>query len=257
LHHHAGDGAGGKDGGVIYARLPYPHKSWAEYLRTGIYRKPIDPVMDAVYRDKYEEHNALRYRPLGPNDSDVFVVRYRLHWSVTAKKPEYGNFSFRLCDKKTGRRPLVAFARFGEFGFDPFAGTCDRAKVFSFEPNREKIDEAMHLASRQYFSTLWEIYRQWSQYRPRLIISQHDRRYRYDQYLRSQQWDLIRGQVRAKYKDTCQECFKAGKVEIHHKTYERIGAEHIDDLVALCRSCHKALHAGEIVLRDQAQEVAA
>jgi 5-methylcytosine-specific restriction endonuclease McrA len=257
LHHHAGDGAGGKDGGVSYVKLPYPHKSWAEYLRTGIYKKPMDPVMDAVYREKYEEHNALRYRPLGPNDADVFVVRYRLHWSVTAKKADYGNFSFRLCDKQTGRRQLVPLARFGELGFDPFAGSCAGAKVFSFEPNRKRIDEAMRQASHQYFATLWEIDRQWSQHRPRLIISQHDKRYRYDQYLGSQQWDLIRRQVRTKYKDTCQECFKAGKVEIHHKTYERIGAEEIDDLVALCRSCHKALHAGEIVLRDQAQEVAA
>lgn len=242
---------------MIYARLPYPHKSWAEYLRTGIYRKPVDPVMDAVYRDKYEEHNALRYRPLSPNDGDVVVVRYQLQWFITRDKPEYGRFSFRLCDKKTGRRQLVPFARFGEFGFDPFAGLCDQAKVYAFEPNRQKIDEAMQKASSQYFSTLWEIDRKWSQYRPQLIISEHDRKYRYGQYLRSQQWDLIRRRVRAKYKNTCQECFKAGKVEIHHKTYERIGAERIDDLVALCPSCHKALHAGEMRQRMAGVEVAA
>jgi 5-methylcytosine-specific restriction endonuclease McrA len=242
---------------MIFARLPYPHKSWAEYLRTGIYKKPVDPVMDAVYREKYEEHSSLRYRSLSPGAPDVVVVRYRLHWSVTAKNPDYGNFSFRLCDKQTGRRQLVPFARFGEFGFDPLEGSCHSAKVFSFEPNRKKIDEAMTKASSQFFATLWEIDRQWSQYKPRLIISQHDRRYRYDQYLRSQQWDLIRKQVRTKYKNTCQECFKAGKVEVHHKTYERIGAEHLDDLVALCRTCHKALHSGEIVLHHEGLEVAA
>jgi 5-methylcytosine-specific restriction endonuclease McrA len=257
LHHRAGHGGGRKDGGVNYSRLPYPHKSWAEYLRTGIYKKAIDPVMDAVYRQKYDEHSSLRYRPLSPGAPDVVVVRYTLHWSVTAKNPDYGNFSFRLCDKQTGRRPLVPFARFGEFGFDPFSGSCHLAKVFSFEPNRQKIEEAMNKASRQFFATLWEIDRQWSQYKPRLIISQHDRRYRYDQYLHSRQWDLIRRQVRAKYKNTCQECFKAGKVEVHHKTYEWIGAEHLDDLVALCRSCHKALHSGEIVLRHDTIEVAA
>ena len=242
---------------MIFSRLPYPHKSWAEYLRTGIYKKPVDPVMDAVYREKYEEHSSLRYRSLSPTAPDVVVVRYRLHWSVTAKNPDYGNFSFRLCDKQTGRRQLVPFARFEEFGFDPLEGSCHSARVFSFEPNRQKIDEAMTKAASQFFATLWEIDRQWSQYKPRLIISQHDRRYRYDQYLRSQQWDLIRRQVRTKYKDTCQECFKAGKVEVHHKTYERIGAEHLDDLVALCRTCHKALHDGEIVLRHEGVEVAA
>lgn len=213
--------------------------------------------MDAVYREKYEEHSGLRYRPLHPNESDVFVVRYNLYGPARLKNPQYGNYSFRFCDKKTGRRQLVPFARFTQFGLDQFAGTCDRAKVYAFEPNREKIDRVMREASRLFYQKLFEIDRQWSLYRPRLIISQHDKRYRYDQYLRSQQWDLIRRKVRSKYKDTCQECFKSGKVEIHHKTYERIGAEHIDDLIALCRTCHKALHAGEIVLRDQQQEVAA
>lgn len=30
--------------------------------------------------------------------------------------------------------------------------------------------------------------------------------------------------------------------DVHHKTYDRIGDELLDDLVLLCKSCHKAQH---------------
>ena len=258
MHHPAGDGGGRKDGGVIYSTLPYPYKSWADYLRISIYSLPGDPAMDAVYRDKYDQQNGLRYRPLYPNEPDVFVARYKLFGPAREKNPQYGNYSFRFCDKKTGRRQLVPFARFGEFGFDQFAGTCDRAKVYAFEPNREKIDHAMREASRLFYHTLFEIDRQWSLYRPRLIIPEYDRRQRYRRYLSSPQWAAIRKRVCDKYRNACQECFRVGKIEVHHKTYERIGEERIEDLIALCPKCHKALHAGDIVLRvDVDQEVAA
>jgi hypothetical protein len=34
-------------------------------------------------------------------------------------------------------------------------------------------------------------------------------------------------------------------VDLHHLTYERIGAEEMEDLVALCRTCHQDVHVLE------------
>ena len=32
-------------------------------------------------------------------------------------------------------------------------------------------------------------------------------------------------------------------VQLHHLTYERIGNEELDDLIALCSGCHQVVHA--------------
>lgn len=237
--------------GVAYACLPPQFDSWADYLRTQIYSLPVDPVMDEVFRKKYDEFNSLRYRALLPEDPDVLVVRYNLFAPVKEKNPNYGNFSFRFCDKKTGRRQLVPFARFEEFGFDQFAGTCERAEVFSFEKNRKEIDAVMKEASRKFFKRLFEIHHQWSRYRPTLIIAEEDRRQRYKRYLHSEQWALIRKRVCDKYGNLCQECSQLGGLEVHHKTYERIGEERLEDLIPLCPRCHRSLHSGDAVFTQE------
>lgn len=35
------------------------------------------------------------------------------------------------------------------------------------------------------------------------------------------------------------------RLEVHHLTYERLGREHPDDLIVLCRACHAAQHGVE------------
>lgn len=37
------------------------------------------------------------------------------------------------------------------------------------------------------------------------------------------------------------------RLEVHHLTYERLGREHPDDLIVLCRACHAAQHGLEYV----------
>ena len=31
-------------------------------------------------------------------------------------------------------------------------------------------------------------------------------------------------------------------LELHHRTYKRLGNEHLKDLVCVCRSCHQLIH---------------
>ena len=33
------------------------------------------------------------------------------------------------------------------------------------------------------------------------------------------------------------------RLEVHHRTYERLGRESPEDLIVLCRHCHKLFHA--------------
>jgi hypothetical protein len=63
----------------------------------------------------------------------------------------------------------------------------------------------------------------------------------YRQYLHSEWWKATRlwALERARYR--CENC-GARAVNVHHRTYERLGHEHPSDLQALCRRCHEETH---------------
>lgn len=74
----------------------------------------------------------------------------------------------------------------------------------------------------------------------------------YDEYLRSEHWQKLRAGYYACHAPCCGCCgFNGLRLSLHHKTYERVGSERISDLIALCDSCHAAVH--EIV--DRAKRV--
>lgn len=61
-----------------------------------------------------------------------------------------------------------------------------------------------------------------------------------------------------KYNYTCQKCnLRTGNTYnlcVHHKTYERLGQEKIEDLQLLCRKCHDELHRLEFKERAKAKK---
>jgi hypothetical protein len=68
----------------------------------------------------------------------------------------------------------------------------------------------------------------------------------YTAFLRSPDWE----ETRRRYwrdPDTPKACGLCGTEEpplqLHHRTYERVGAEHLSDLVPTCLRCHQLLHA--------------
>lgn len=63
----------------------------------------------------------------------------------------------------------------------------------------------------------------------------------YSEYLRSPEWSRRREFRLVLDKHLCQDCSDPAS-EVHHLTYERIGNEHIDDLISLCRECHAIRH---------------
>lgn len=65
----------------------------------------------------------------------------------------------------------------------------------------------------------------------------------YQEYLASREWAVLREEVRKRSKNTCERCYKNPQQAVHHKTYERVGNEHMDDLQAICTPCHEFLSA--------------
>lgn len=64
----------------------------------------------------------------------------------------------------------------------------------------------------------------------------------YKGYLESNMWERKRAWVFKRSKGKCERCGKVA-VQVHHKTYERLGYELPEDLMAVCMSCHGKEHS--------------
>lgn len=60
----------------------------------------------------------------------------------------------------------------------------------------------------------------------------------YQEYLLSPKWKQKRSKKLKQAGYKCQKCGSVGKLECHHKTYERLYKERLADLEILCEACH-------------------
>lgn len=74
------------------------------------------------------------------------------------------------------------------------------------------------------------------------------REFDYQRYLASREWALLKEAVKRRASITgeseravCERCESAPVQATHHLTYERIGHEELEDLLGVCRPCHKFL----------------
>ena len=75
----------------------------------------------------------------------------------------------------------------------------------------------------------------------------------YCDYLKTPWWDLVRTRTIRRARGLCELCQDEPATQAHHTTYERVGCEHPDDMVALGRRCHQHLHdngLGKLSRRD-------
>lgn len=63
----------------------------------------------------------------------------------------------------------------------------------------------------------------------------------YSLYLRTEHWKRTRTLALDRYGSACVLC-NATPVNVHHRTYERLGNERLDDLIVLCEPCHRRHH---------------
>jgi 5-methylcytosine-specific restriction endonuclease McrA len=66
----------------------------------------------------------------------------------------------------------------------------------------------------------------------------------YKQYLQSTAWAHKRQNALTRAYNRCQVCNSQDRLEVHHRTYERLGFEKNEDLTVLCHKCHTAFHKG-------------
>jgi hypothetical protein len=65
----------------------------------------------------------------------------------------------------------------------------------------------------------------------------------YRQYLQSDHWKAFRKKYYQKYGYKCRICGSTENVNLHHKTYNRLGKEWLMDVISLCETHHHEFHA--------------
>jgi 5-methylcytosine-specific restriction endonuclease McrA len=63
--------------------------------------------------------------------------------------------------------------------------------------------------------------------------------FRYDGYVRGNKWRNMRRDMFRLRGERCERCGYQHELQLHHKTYERLGRELISDLEVLCKGCHE------------------
>jgi 5-methylcytosine-specific restriction endonuclease McrA len=64
----------------------------------------------------------------------------------------------------------------------------------------------------------------------------------YQTYLRSPEWKAKRARVLEFWDYKCVTCYSHLDLEVHHRTYARLGDELLTDLIVLCDRCHEKFH---------------
>lgn len=64
----------------------------------------------------------------------------------------------------------------------------------------------------------------------------------YNVYLKSDHWRSTRLKVLQFSNFKCNGCRSSSMLNVHHLTYKNLGHEEMNDLMVLCRDCHKLIH---------------
>lgn len=72
-------------------------------------------------------------------------------------------------------------------------------------------------------------------------ITDRQREYR-EVYLRSDHWRRVREFALEDAENRCAVCNSGFSLDVHHRTYERLGNERPRDVLVLCRTCHDIFH---------------
>ena len=82
----------------------------------------------------------------------------------------------------------------------------------------------------------------WRKYRPAESLRTLKAMHYKTEYLQSRHWKRKRAAAVAYAGHRCQVCNAAGRLDVHHRTYDNLGREPGNDLTVLCRNCHSTFH---------------
>lgn len=64
----------------------------------------------------------------------------------------------------------------------------------------------------------------------------------YAEYLQTAHWKKMSANAKQKAGYRCQVCNSPRSLDVHHRTYERLGYERPEDVICLCHDCHATYH---------------
>lgn len=78
----------------------------------------------------------------------------------------------------------------------------------------------------------------------RRTLLRHGSHELYELYLWSAPWRAVRAAALKRAGGACELCGQSFLVllDVHHRTYRRLGAELLEDVMVLCRDCHDRIH---------------
>lgn len=76
----------------------------------------------------------------------------------------------------------------------------------------------------------------------------------YHDYINSAAWKKKRQLALKIHGDKCKICGTGRRLQVHHKTYKRLGRERISDLQILCFDCHAMEHDNKVATDSLTQE---
>jgi 5-methylcytosine-specific restriction endonuclease McrA len=64
----------------------------------------------------------------------------------------------------------------------------------------------------------------------------------YKEYLKSKEWFDIRESLFTLRGKKCEKCGSKQSIQVHHIHYKNIFKEQLEDLMVVCKDCHKKIH---------------
>lgn len=64
----------------------------------------------------------------------------------------------------------------------------------------------------------------------------------YREYIKSKAWKAKSAECISRFKGRCAVCYGTVQLQAHHRTYDRLGCEEVEDLTCLCGDCHTRFH---------------
>lgn len=76
----------------------------------------------------------------------------------------------------------------------------------------------------------------------------------YAEYLKTAHWQRQRRFALQRAGEACELCGHPDALEVHHRSYERLGFEQPEDLIVLCQDCHRDHHKALVLRAIRAAE---
>lgn len=78
----------------------------------------------------------------------------------------------------------------------------------------------------------------------------------YERYMRSDDWQAKRQERLEMDGYTCQVCGRTDSpLQVHHRSYAKLGDEPLDDLITVCETCHSVISQIEREVEEKAREI--